>query len=76
MYPSHPQTGSYSSVHIVSIEMFFGLIHSISAFPFLKTYVISSSAISGLSMYVRIISSCLTSIVYFLPLSFKVKTPS
>jgi hypothetical protein len=56
--------------------MFFGLIHSISAFPFLKTYVISSSAISGLSMYVKIISSCLTSTVYSLPLSFKVKTPS
>ena len=76
MYPSHPQTGSYSFVHTVSIEISLGFMQSKEAFPFLKIYVISSSAISGLSIYVKIISFCLTSIVYSFSFSFKVKTPS
>jgi hypothetical protein len=76
VYPSHPQTGSYSFVHTVSIEISLGFMQSIEAFPFLKIYVISSSAISGLSIYVKIISFCLTSIVYSFSFSFKVKTPS
>jgi hypothetical protein len=76
VYPSHPQTGSYSFVHTVSIEISLGFMQSKEAFPFLKIYVISSSAISGLSIYVKIISFCLTSIVYSFSFSFKVKTPS
>ena len=40
MYPSHPQTGSYSFVHTVSIEISLGFMQSKEAFPFLKIYVI------------------------------------